>query len=99
MRELSGPHFINVDLEVWSREDLAAFAAAVEPRSLVLHVGKIRRKFLARIEAKLVRPLTPEQTIWALLKVVESLPPRAGRLWRRAESRVFSVGYEGGEFV
>lgn len=99
MRELSGPHFINVDLEVWSREDLAEFAAAVEPRSLVLHVGKVRRTFFASIEAKSVRPLTPEQTIWALLKVVESLPPRAGRLWRHAESRVFNVGYEGGEFV
>jgi hypothetical protein len=84
---------------VWSREDLATFAAAVEPRSVVLHVGKVRRKFLASIEAKSVRPLTPEQTIWALLKVVESRPPGAGRLWRRAESRVFNVGYEGGEFV
>ena len=75
MRELSGPHFINVDLEVWSRDDLAAFAAAVEPRSLVLHVGKVRRKCLARIEAKSVRPLTPEQTIWALLKVSSHFPP------------------------
>jgi hypothetical protein len=100
MRDLSGPHFINVDLEVWSHEDLATFAEAVEPRSLVLHVGKVRQKFLASIEAKSARPLTsPEQTIWALLKVVESLPPRAGRLWRHAESRVFNVGYEGGEFV
>jgi len=99
MRELSGPHFINVDLEVWSREDLAAFAAAMAPRSLVLHVGEVRRKFLASIEAKSMRPATPEQTIWALLKVVESLPPKADRLWRRAETRVFNVGYEGGEFV
>lgn len=100
MRELSGPHFINVDLEVWSREDLVTFAAAVAPRSFVLHVGKVRRKFLASIEARPARPLTsPEKTIWALLKVVESLPPRAGRLWRRAESRVFNVGYAGGEFV
>jgi hypothetical protein len=99
MRDLSGPHFINVDLEVWSREDLATFAAAVEPRSVVLHVGKVRRKFLATIEAKSVRALTAEQTIRALLKVVESLPPGAGRLWRQAQSRVFNVGYEGGEFV
>ena len=100
MRELSGPHFINVDLEVWSRVDLATFAAAVEPQGFVLHVGKIRRKFLASIEAKSSTPLTsPEQTIWALLKVVESLPPKASRLWRHAESRVFNVGYEGGDFV
>ena len=100
MRELSGPHFVNVDLEVWSCQDLATFAAAVEPRGFVLHVGKVRRKFLASIEAKSARPLTsPEQTIWALLRVVGSLPPRARRLWRSAESRVFNVGYEAGNFV
>lgn len=99
MHDLSGPHFINVDLEVWSRVDLATFAAAVEPRGFVLHVGKVRRKFLASIEANCVRRLSPEQTIWALLEVVESLPARARRLWRQAESRVFNIGYEGGEFV
>lgn len=100
MRDLRGPHFINVDLEVWSREDLAPFAEAVESRSVVLHVGRFRRKFLARIEAKSARALTsPERTIWALLEVVEALPPAARRLWKHAESRVFNVGYEGGEFV
>ena len=95
-----GPHFINVDLDVWSREDLAPFADAVEARSVVLHVGRVRRRFLARIEAKSGRaPTSPERTIWALLKVVDALPPAARRLWKRAESRVFNVGYESGEFV
>ena len=95
-----GPHFINVDLEVWSHEDLSTFAAAVEPQGFVLHVGRVRRKFLARIEANSARPPTsPERTMWALLQMIESLPPRARQLWRRAESRVFNVGYEGGEFV
>jgi hypothetical protein len=100
MLDPRGPHFINVDLEVWSREDLASFAAAVEPEGFVLHVGKMRRKFLAIIEAKSSTRLTsPEQTIWALLKVVDALPPRATRLWRHAESRVFNIGYEGGDFI
>ena len=97
--EPRGPHFINVDLDVWSREDLAPFAEAVESRSVVLHVGKVRRRFLARIESKSPRAPTPERTIWALLKVIDALPPAARRLWKRAESRVFNVGYEGGEFV
>jgi hypothetical protein len=100
MSALRGPHFINVDLEVWSREDLADFAAAVEARSTVMHVGKVRRKFHVSLEAKPASPLTsPERTIWALLEVVESLPLGARRLWKRAQSRVFNVGYEGGEFV
>ena len=100
MREFSGPHFINVDLEVWSHEDLALFAKAVESRSIVLYSGKARRRFLATIEARPARPLkSPEQTIRALLKVVEALPPAARRLWTHAESRVFNVGYEAGERV
>jgi hypothetical protein len=100
MRDLRGPHFINVDLEVWSREDLAPFAEAVESRSVVLHVGRVRRRFLTRIESKSAgASRSPERTIWALLKVVETLPPAARRLWKHAESRVFNVGYEGGEFV
>jgi hypothetical protein len=100
MLEPGGPHFITVDLEVWSREDLASLAAAVEPGGFVLHVGKIGRKFLVSIGVKSARPLTsPEQTIWALLKVVDALPPRATRLWNHAQSRVFNIGYEGGDFV
>jgi hypothetical protein len=101
MYELSGPHFITVDLEVRSREDLAAFAAAVEQKGFVLHhAGRVRRKFLVIVGAKSTRRSTsPEQTIWALLKVVESLPPSARRLWRQADSRTFSVGYDGGDFV
>src|SRR3954447_3114870 len=100
MPELRGPHFIDVDLEVWSRADLAALAAAVVPRGFVLHVGKVGRKFLVSILAQSTKPLTtPEETIWALLEVVDALPPKAKRLWRQAESRIFSVGYEGGDFI
>jgi hypothetical protein len=100
MRELRGPHFINVDLEVWSREDLAPFAKAVESRSLLLYVGKVRRRYLATIEARSLRSLkSPERAIRAPLKVVEALPAAARLLWSRADSRVFNVGYEGGEFV
>jgi hypothetical protein len=100
MPEPRGPHFITVDLEVLSREDLASLAAAVEPEGFVLHVGKIGRKFLVSIGAKAASRLTtPEQTIWALLDVVDALPPGATRLWKHAQSRVFNIGYEGGEFV
>ena len=34
-----GPHFINVDLEVWSATDLVALAAALESQTIVLHAG------------------------------------------------------------
>jgi hypothetical protein len=99
VRNLAGPHFINVDLEVWSREDLAAFSDALGSKAVILYAGRIRRRFLVSLEAKLSRLSSPERTIWILLKLIGSLPPPAQKAWNRAESRVFNVGYDGGEFV
>ncbi len=100
MRKLSGPQFLNVDLEVWSHQDLGPFAKAVESLGVVLYAGKVRRRFLASVEANPARGMnSPERTMWALLKILKTLPPAARRLWRQADSRVFNVGYDGGEFL
>lgn len=94
-----GPEFINVDLEVWSRSDLAAFGKAVESKALVLYVGKSGRKHLVALEARATRLSSPEVVIWALLRLIKVLPPVARSAWKSAESRVFNVGYHAGEFV
>jgi hypothetical protein len=94
-----GPHFINVDLEVWSVTELVALAAALESKALVLYAGKVGRRFLVSIEAKAARLTDPERTIRALLRVIESLPASARRDWNRATARVFNVGFDGGEVV
>jgi hypothetical protein len=93
---MKGPYFINVDLEVWSREDLAPLAQTLEPKCLVLHVGKLRRRFHLSIEAS-SNPKTPDEAIAALVELVHALPPAARRLWKRAESRVFNIGYDAGD--
>jgi hypothetical protein len=95
----TGPHFINVDLEVWSRRDLSALGKAAESVALVLYAGKSRRKYLVALEARETRLSSPEATMWALLKVIRSLPPVARRAWKSAESRVFNAGYQAEEFV
>lgn len=94
-----GPHFINVDLEVWSTDELVALAAALESKALVLYAGKVRRQFLVSIEVNAGRLKDPEPTIWALLRVIEGLPESARRDWKRARARVFNVGFEGGQLV
>ena len=99
MRAPRGPYFINVDLEVSSRTDLAVFAEAVATKAVVLYVGKVRRRFLVNLEARSSRLSSPEKAIWAPLEVVKSLPPSARAAWKSAQSRVFNVGYQGGEFV
>jgi len=98
-RGLGGPRFINVDLEVWSRTDLADLNDAIQEQAFVLYAGKARRKYLVSFEARLVRPSSPEKAIWALLTIVDSLPPAARRAWKSAQSRVFNIGYDGGEFI
>jgi len=95
---MQGPHFIEVDLEVWSRKDLGALARAVEDKAIVLYAGKIRRKFLVSLEAS-ARRSSPESRIRALLRLVRSLPPAARAAWRGADSRVFNIGYDSGEIV
>jgi hypothetical protein len=93
---MEGPRFITVDLEVWSRADLAPLARALEPRSLVLYVGKVKRKFLASFEA---HGASPEETIWRLLELVKPLRGRVRALWKEAEARVFNIGFESGNAV
>ncbi|HEX2880295.1 MAG TPA: hypothetical protein VHO25_12255 [Polyangiaceae bacterium] len=92
---MKGPYFINVNLEVWSKEDLAPLGEALEPKCMVLHVGKVRRRFHLGVEAS-CSPKTPDDAISELLQLVKTLPPAAKRLWKRAESRIFNVGYDAG---
>jgi len=96
MSEIEGPSFITVDLEVWSKTDLAPIARALEPRSLVLFVGKMKGKFLASFEA---HGSSPEETIWHLLELVKPLRGPLRSLWNKAEARVFNIGFEGGNTV
>lgn len=96
MSGMEGPRFITVDLEVWSKTDLAPLARALEPRSLVLYVGKVKRKFLASFEA---HGSSPEETIRRLLELVKPLRGRVNALWKEAEARVFNIGFESGNGV
>jgi hypothetical protein len=94
-----GPHFINVDLEIWSRSDLAVLGAAVEKTALVLYVGKSRGSQLVALEADRTKLSSPESIIWALLDVMKTLPAAARRLWKGADARVFNIGYQAEDFV
>ncbi len=53
----------------------------------------------SELAAKETRLSSPEATMWALFKVIRSIPPEARRAWKSAESRVLNVGYRPEEFV
>ncbi len=95
MLEPPGPHFLNVDLDILGNGELAALGEALEHRSVVLFAGRAGRKFRVSIETGRTY-LSPESTIWGLLRLMASLPLPLQTIWARAHSRTFSIGYSAG---
>jgi hypothetical protein len=85
--------FLNVDLDVRSREDLTPLAEALEPQVFALHVGRVGRGWMARFELSR-QPTTPDAAIRRLAAAVERLPARERARWRRATRREFNVGIQ-----
>ena len=91
----SRTRFINVDLEVRSKQDLAPLASAFEPRAFALSCMPIEDRYLASFEL-LRDPTDPDAGIRSFLRLVAKLPPRARRLWTAASRRDFSIGVQAG---
>lgn len=85
--------YLNVDLEIRSRSDLAPLAKALSRRLIVLHVGKIGRGFLLSLEASGLS-VHPDAVIRRFDRAIASLSPAARKLWTRARDRVFDIGIE-----
>jgi hypothetical protein len=85
--------FLNVDLDLSSQEDLASLAAALRPRLIALHVGRIRRKYWARFELR-IQPRNPDTAIRRLVAAIESLPTHQRASWKRATTRDFNIGIQ-----
>jgi hypothetical protein len=85
--------FLNVDLDVWSGEDLTPLAEALEPELFALHVTRVGRGWMARFELRR-QPKTADAAIRRLAAAVERLPARERARWRRATRREFNVGIQ-----
>jgi len=85
--------FLNVDLDLSSREDLAPLAAALERKLIVLHVGRERNRYHARFELR-TQPSSPDLAIRRLAQAVQGLPTRQLARWRRATTREFNIGIQ-----
>ena len=85
--------FLNVDLDISSRYDLASLAEAFQPRLIALHVGRIGKRYWARFEHR-TQPKNPDVAIRRLVSAVERLPARQRTSWKRATTRDFNIGIE-----
>ena len=88
--------FANVDLDVASRADLTPLITAFAPRAF--HLSAFRHRGLNVAIFELSRePRNPDAGIRAFVSLIESLPPAARAVWRRATKRDFNVGVEAAE--
>jgi hypothetical protein len=88
--------FLNVDLDISSREDLAPLAAALRPRLFALHVGRTRKRHWARFELR-TQPRTLDAAIRRLVRAIQSLPRPQQACWNRAITREFNIGIQAAE--
>lgn len=90
---MTKPHFLNVDLVIQSRSNLASLPAEFEKRAYVLHCGRIGGGYFLAVESNR-QFKTPDATVRALCAVVGALSAQGKRLWRSAYRKEFDIGYD-----
>ena len=92
---MSTTHFLNVDLDIYSKRDLQPLVERFGPKVFALYIGRERGKFCAHLEVvKNVR--TADATLWAFCGLIQSLPKPERALWNAATVRSFSIGIQAG---
>jgi hypothetical protein len=88
-------HFLNVDLDIYSKRDLQPLVEHLGRKVIALYVGRDRGKYSAHLEvAKNTK--TADSTIRAFCGLIEALPEPERSLWSTATVRSFSIGIQAG---
>jgi hypothetical protein len=87
-------HFINVDLDIRSSEDLEPLADALKPATRMLQCERLDSGEWILVVELALDPATAEVGTADLLDVIAALPDQAQRLWRGARRRSFDIGIE-----
>jgi hypothetical protein len=87
--------YLNVDLEVFSRESLAPFVKGLGRSVHVLHEGRWGRKHAACLELWSGGcGEEAELTVRRMLRLLSRMPRSARILWNRAHVRQFNIGVQ-----
>lgn len=97
------PEFLNVDLEVISKTDPTALTKALGNQVDVLWSGPPsgirwgkKAGYFVGFEVRSARPGF-EGMLNRFCELIETLPPAAAQIWKRARRRTFDIGLESGE--
>jgi hypothetical protein len=89
-------HFLNVDLDVFSRASLDPIVESFGERVVVLYAGRRGRGYSAHFELadSGLSDQQPDMLISRLVRLIKRLPRPARRLWNQADAREFNIGIE-----
>jgi hypothetical protein len=92
---LSATHFLNVDLDIYSKHNLQSLVKGFGRKVIALYVGRERGKYIAHLEvAKNTK--TADSAIWEFCSLIEALPEAERAEWNAATVRSFSIGIQAG---
>lgn len=86
-------HFLNVDLDIYSRSDLELLVTAMGKTVYALYVGRDKRAFCAHLELSAVTK-DADATIRRFCALIQSLPKSERTLWDTARTRDFNIGMQ-----
>ena len=85
--------FLNVDLDLKSKQPLDALLAALDDKVIVLYQGSERRRYVASLEVVPARK-SADSTINEFVRLLKGLRGNARRQWTQATRRIFNIGIE-----
>lgn len=88
-------HFLNVDLDIYSRADLQPLVSALGKKVMILHLGRVRQTHCAHLELARITK-TADATIRGFCSLIEALPKSERNLWNAAKVRDFNIGVQAG---
>ena len=95
VQKMSHFEFLNVDLEIHSRSALEPLLSELSTALYVLYSESKPHKQFANLEvSRSWKNPSPDKTIAALCDALESLSPKARKVWKKAHGKVFDIGFD-----
>jgi hypothetical protein len=95
VRNATHTHFLNVDLDIFSKRDLQPLLNAFGKKVYVLYSGHHGRTYRVHVElAKITKSV--DAAIRDFCALIDALPKAVGSLWSQAKQRDFNIGVQAG---
>jgi len=88
-------HFLNVDLDIFSKRDLQPLLNAFGEKVCVLYSGRHGQTYRAHVELARITKAA-DATIRDFCALVDALPEAVYSLWNQAKQRDFNIGVQAG---